>query len=194
MIYDMYGFPDELYRVRYPVRGSTAFARAALRLLGDAAEADNSWGVDHGTWSVLRHIYPNADVPVFQLSVDASAPARSHYETGAKLRALRDEGVLIFGSGNVVHNLSRVNWDMDGGYSWAEDFDGYIKQSILAGNDDNVVDYRRAGSSSSHAFHLLDHYAPLLYALGAKDAADSAVVFNDACVLGSLSMTGYLFG
>jgi len=192
-IYDMSGFPNELYRVRYPVHGSKPFARRTIDLIGNALEVDNSWGVDHGSWSVLRRVYPKADVPVFQFSVNASASAREHYETGRKLRALRNEGVLIFGSGNVVHNLSRVNWNMDGGYAWAEAFDGYIKRSILEGNDENVVDYRRAGSSASHAFHLLDHYAPLLYVLGAKDESDTVTVFNDACVFGSLSMTGYLF-
>ena len=193
MIYDMYGFPDALYRVRYPVRGSKAFADRTKELIGDDLLIDNSWGVDHGTWSVLCRMYPKADIPVFQLSVNASASAREHYETGKQLRALRKEGVLIFGSGNVVHNLSRVNWNMDGGYAWAQDFDGFIKRNILAGNDENVVGYRSAGSSATHAFNLLDHYAPLLYVLGAKDEADRVTVFNDACVLGSLSMTGYLF-
>lgn len=194
MIYDMYGFPDELYQVRYPAHGSQTYAHMTKELVGDNLEIDNSWGIDHGTWSVLRRVYPAADIPVFQLSVNASATAREHYEVGQKLRSLRNEGVLISGSGNVVHNLSRVNRDMDGGYAWAETFDGYIKRSILEGNDENVIDYQRAGSSASHAFHLMDHYAPLLYALGAKDESDPITVFNDACVLGSLSMTGYLFG
>lgn len=193
MIYDMYGFPDALYQVRYPVHGSQAYANRAKELVGDELSIDNSWGIDHGTWSVLRRMYPDADVPVFQFSVNASASAREHYAAGQKLRALREEGVLILGSGNIVHNLSRINWEMDGGYAWAEEFDGYIKTNILAGNDENVVDYHRAGSSASHAFHMLDHYAPLLYVLGAKDESDAVSVFNDARVLGSLSMTGYLF-
>ncbi len=193
LIYDMYGFPDELYQVRYPVHGSHKYAHMTKDFIGEKIEIDNSWGIDHGTWSVLRRVYPGAEIPVFQISVNASASAQEHYEIGQKLRALRNEGVLIFGSGNIVHNLSRVNWNMSDGYAWAEDFDGYIKKSILAGNDDNVINYRRAGSSASHAFYLLDHYAPLLYVLGAKDEADSATVFNDACVLGSMSMTSYLF-
>ena len=188
-------FPDELFAFDYPAPGHPEIAELVVDTVAPrwvGLDVD-SWGLDHGTWSVLCRMYPKADIPVFQLSVNASASAREHYETGKLLRALRKEGVLIFGSGNVVHNLSRVNWNMDGGYAWAQDFDGFIKRNILAGNDENVVGYRSAGSSATHAFNLLDHYAPLLYVLGAKDEADRVTVFNDACVLGSLSMTGYLF-
>ncbi len=193
MIYDMYGFPDELYRITYNAPGSPHIARLAKELIGDRAQIDNSWGLDHGTWSVLRRIYPNADIPVFQLSVDRLASAKVHFEIGSKLRTLREQGVLIFGSGNIVHNLARVNWDMDGGYSWAEEFDHYIKSNILSRNVENVIRFEQAGTSSSFAFTSLDHFAPLFYALGASDEKDNITVFNDSCVLGSISMTSYLF-
>jgi len=190
----MYGFPEELYRIVYGAHGAPELAHQTTQLVTKKVEIDNTWGIDHGTWSVLHRMYPRADVPVFQLSVDRSAPPEAHYQIGRELKALREQGVLIFGTGNVVHNLSRVNWNMDGGYPWAEEFDNYIKKSILEGNHDNVIHFERVGTSASLAFTMLDHYAPLLYVLGACDEEDSISVFNDACVLGSLSMTSYLFG
>ncbi len=193
-IYDMYGFPEELYKIVYPAKGSPYFAHLTKDKIGEEVTIDNSWGYDHGTWSVLHRMYPEADIPVFQLSVDRNATLAQHYEIGRKLRELRDQGVMIFGSGNVVHNLGRVNWDIEeGGYSWAEEFDAYIKKNILERKDDNVINYQNAGPSSSLAFTILDHYAPLLYVLGAADKKEEIKVFNDECVLGSLSMTGYLF-
>ena len=147
-----------------------------------------------GTWSVLCRMYPKADIPVFQLSVNARASMEEHEAIGRSLRALRDEGALIMGSGNVVHNLARVDWHTPGGFQWAGEFDGYIKRAILEGRRDDVLHYERAGKAASLAFTMPDHYAPLLYALGASDEHDSIRVFNEACVLGSLSMTSYIFG
>lgn len=194
MIYDMYGFPDELYRVQYPAPGSPKFARQTKELLGDLVKTDNGWGIDHGAWSVLRRMFPAADIPVFQLSVDASSPLEQHYAVGKLLAPLRERGVLILGSGNVVHNLAKVNWNMTDGYSWAENFDRYIKSRVVNHQDDDVVHYERAGVSAYYAFPTPDHFAPLLYALGARTQEDSVAVFNDECVLGSLSMTSYRFG
>ena len=193
MVYDMYGFPDELYRVQYPCPGSPKFARLAKELLGDVARTDNTWGLDHGAWSVLTHLYPEADIPVFQLSVDASAPLEQHFALGKLLKPLREQGVLLLGSGNIVHNLAKVNWNMSGGYAWAEEFDDYIKRCVQERDDEGVIRYDRAGASAYYAFTTPDHYAPLLYVLGARDEQDGVRVFNDDCVLGSLSMTGYLF-
>lgn len=193
MVYDMYGFPDELYQIVYPAPGSSHFAHVSRDLIARRVEIDNTWGIDHGTWSVLHRMFPQADIPVYQLSVDRLATPEEHYQIGRELTALREQGVLIFGSGNVVHNLARVNWDMSGGYAWAEEFDDYIKSNILARNDRDVIDYKKAGGASL-AFTTLDHFAPLLYTLGASGEEDGVTVFNDACVLGSLSMTGYLFG
>ncbi len=194
MVYDMYGFPKALYEIVYAAPGSPRFAHAAKELIGERAEVDNSWGLDHGTWSVLHKVYPRADIPVFQLSVDRSAPPAVHYQIGQALKPLRDQGVLIFGSGNIVHNLARVNWNMEGGLPWAQEFDAYIKQSILAGEHDKAVRFQEAGPSAKLAVPLMDHYAPLLYVLGASEGGEPVYVYNDACVMGSLSMTGYLIG
>ena len=193
MVYDMYGFPDELYRIVYPAPGAPDIARRVAGLIHRPTEFDSSWGLDHGTWSVLRRMYPTADIPVFQLSVDHNATPHEHMAIGRELAPLRDEGVLIFGSGNVVHNLGRINWGMEGGYDWADEFDGYIKRNVLARDFDRVADYQQAGSSARLAFPMLDHFAPLLYVLGAADAADSVQVLTDARMKGSLSMTSYLF-
>lgn len=192
-IYDMYGFPEELYRIVYNAKGSPHFAELAKSLISRKVIADNSWGYDHGTWSVLHRIYPEADIPVFQLSVDRNACASQHYQIGQELSELREQGVLILGSGNVVHNLARINWEMEGGYPWAEEFDNYIMENILERKDENVIDYEKAGKSSSLVFTSLDHYAPLLYVLGAAKKQEKVTVFNKTCILGSLSMTSYLF-
>lgn len=192
-IYDMYGFPDALYRVVYDAPGSPELAARTVQLLPEKMQADSTWGLDHGTWSVLCHMYPGADIPVFQLSVDRRATPKEHYAIGQVVKSLREEGVLVLGSGNVVHNLGRVGWDMQGGYPWAEEFDGYIKRAILDHDPQSVIDFEKAGPSARQAVPMLDHYAPLLYTLGASDPSDEITVFNDACVMGSLSMTGYLF-
>ncbi len=192
MVYDMYGFPKELYEVVYRPHGSPEYARLAAGLL-DNVRVDNNWGIDHGSWSVLRWIYPKADIPVFQLSLDLNASRQGHFEMGQALKPLRDRKVLILGSGNIVHNLSRVNWDMEGGYPWALEFDKYIKDRIVKRAFHDAVDYQRAGPSAQSAFRTTEHFDPLLYVLGASDEADRLTVFNESCTMGSLSMTGYLF-
>jgi 4,5-DOPA dioxygenase extradiol len=193
MIYDMYGFPRALYELKYPVTGSAELTQSIKALLEDGVTIDNGWGIDHGTWSVLCKMYPKADIPVVQLSVNARATAQVHYEIGRKLAQLRTEGYLILGSGNVVHNLALISWEMTEGYPWAQTFDDYVKSAILEGRHDDVVHYERAGDSAKKAFYTPDHYFPLLYALGASDAEDQVEVFNDVCLMGSMSMTGYLF-
>jgi 4,5-DOPA dioxygenase extradiol len=193
VVYDMYGFPDDLYRVNYQPNGSPELAHKTMSLISSEVKIDNSWGIDHGTWSVLCRMYPKADIPVFQLSVDAGASAENHIKIGRELASLRDQGVMIFGSGNVVHNLSRVNWEMDDGYSWALEFDEYIKDKIISGQYDSVLDYSKAGPSATLAFSTPDHFNPLLYVLGASNKSDKLTVFNDSCTLGALSMTCYLF-
>lgn len=194
MIYDMYGFPDALYRVAYAAPGAPETARRTKALLGDAAVLDDTWGFDHGAWSVLCRIYPQADIPVFQLSVDRNAAPATHLALGRKLRALRGEGVLILGSGNIVHNLGRVDWRMDGGYVWAGQFDRYVRDNVLNRSEENILHYERSGVPAGLAFSSPDHFAPFLYALGASDESDSVRVFNEACVMGALSMTSYQFG
>ena len=192
-IYDMYGFPRALYELKYPVKGDADLTEAVKVILGDTVSIDNGWGIDHGTWSVLCKMYPEADIPVVQLSVHARAAAQVHYDIGKRLATLRDEGYLILGSGNIVHNLALISWDMPGGFPWAQAFDDYVKSAIVEGRHDDVIHYERAGDSAKKAFYTPDHYFPLLYALGASDAGDQVEVFNDVCLMGSMSMTGYLF-
>ena len=192
-IYDMYGFPSELYELKYPVKGSPELAHNTKELLNSEVQIDNRWGIDHGTWSVLCRMYPEADIPVCQLSIDRNADAAVHYRMGQELSSLREQGVLILGSGNVVHNLSKINWELEGGYPWAEEFDTYIKKSILNRQYEDVLRYDKAGKSAKLSFYTPEHFYPLLYILGALDEKDQGSVYNDSCILGSLSMTSYLF-
>lgn len=193
MIYDMYGFPKVLYEVAYPAPGAPELAHLVKRLISWEVTFDNSWGIDHGTWSVLHRMYPAADIPVFQLSIDGDSPAEVHYEIGQEIRSLREQGVLILGSGNIVHNLARVDWDVEGGFPWATAFDDYIKQKIINRQHEDVIHYQSAGESAKLAFVTLEHYYPLLYVLGATWKEDQLRIFNDSCTLGSISMTSYLF-
>ena len=192
-VYDMYGFPKELYEVVYRPPGSPKHADMVLGLLKDA-QIDNSWGIDHGTWSVLTKMYPKADIPVFQLSLNEKASRKAHFELGRLLKPLREKGVMIMGSGNIVHNLFRVNWDLDKGYPWAYEFDGYIKDRIVNDEYDDVINYQNAGQCAKNAFGTTEHFDPLMYVLGAADQGDRLEVINESCVLGSISMTCYLFG
>ena len=194
MIYDMSGFPPELYAVVHPAPGAPELALEVGRMLDVKVAVDNTWGTDHGTWSVLHVMDPLAQIPVFQLSVDRNAGPAAHYALGQQLSVLRDRGVLILGSGNVVHNLRQVDFNMAGGYDWAVSFDAAVKERILARKDAEVVAYDAFGGMGRMAVPTPDHYLPLLYVLGAADAGDRITVFNEACTLGSMSMTGYLFG
>ncbi|MGD9887274.1 MAG: 4,5-DOPA dioxygenase extradiol [Bacilli bacterium] len=193
-IYDMYGFPKELYAIKYDVLGNPMLAEEVKRLIQKPSSFDNTWGIDHGTWSVLVHMYPKRDIPVFQISIDAKAPPQTHYQIGKDLQQLRNQGVLIFGTGNIVHNLRLVNWDMEQqGYDWAYEFDNYIKDNILKRNHQNIMDYHKIGRQASLAVPTLDHFNPLLYILGATDDQDEISIFNENCAMGSVSMTSYLF-
>jgi 4,5-DOPA dioxygenase extradiol len=191
-IYDMYGFPDELYRVHYEPAGSPADAKKALALLGASAREDNTWGIDHGVWSVLSNIFPAADVPVVMVSVDGQAGAGELYEAGRKLAALRDDGAMIFASGNVVHNLRLVDWNMTDGYGWAKAFDSTIRDAVLTGDHGRVLHFDGL-ENSSLAVPTSEHFLPLPAALGAVTEKDRPSVFNEYCELGSMSMTSYLF-
>ena len=193
MTYDMYGFPKELYEVKYNSPGAPEMAAFTKSLINRKVMVDNSWGYDHGTWSVLQVMYPAKDIPVYQLSVDRTIGGDQHFQLGQELKQLRDKAVLILGSGNVVHNLYRVNFGMAGGYDWAKEFDAYIKEKVVARQYQEVIDYRSAGKASELAFTTPEHFYPLLYVLGASDPIDEISVVNDACAFGSLSMTSYLF-
>lgn len=191
-IYDMYGFPQELYDLKYPVKGNAELTAEVQKLLGDAVSVNDEWGVDHGMWTVLVHMFPKADIPVVQLSVSRLLSAQESYELGRKLTALREEGILIFGSGNVVHNLSRVEWNNEGGSPAAERFNDYIREAVLHNETEKAIHYE-GHPDARYAVPTPDHYLPLLYCLGASDG-DQAEVFNNVCNLGSMAMTGFLFG
>jgi 4,5-DOPA dioxygenase extradiol len=193
-IYDMYGFPKELYEVTYQTAGSPEIAKAAKKLISKETEFDRSWGIDHGTWSVLVHMYPDRDVPVFQISIDADASPEEHYKIGTELKALREQGVLIFGTGNVVHNLRMVDWNKaNKGFDWAYEFDEYIYENLLGKNHEKILRYHELGNIARLAVPTPDHFDPLLYLLGASDKEDKISVYNKSCELGSLSMTAYLW-
>ncbi len=192
-IYDMSGFPPELYALKYPAKGCPELAAKALSLLGEKASIDNSWGIDHGLWSVLHRMYPEADIPVTEISVDMEATPIEHFRLGQKLASLRKEGILILASGNIVHNLYLIDWAKKGGFLWADTFDAWIEKTIKEKDFASVSQYEKAGGSAKKAFFTPEHFYPLLYALGAADLEDEISVFNDKRVLGSLSMTGYLF-
>ena len=193
-IYDMYGFPQELYEIIYNSPGDPKLAEYSKSLISKNSQYDDSWGIDHGTWSVLVHMYPNRDIPVFQISIDATAPPEVHYEIGQELKSLREQGVLLFGSGNIVHNLRMIDWNMkESGFNWAYEFDNYIRKNIENKNHENIINYSSLGESAKLAVPTPDHFYPLFYILGATDSEDKISIYNDSCTMGSLSMTSYLF-
>lgn len=190
-IYDMYGFPQELYEVKYPVNGSRQLSERVISLLGDDVKVNDEWGIDHGTWTVLTHMFPKADIPVVQLSVDGTVSTEKAYELGRNLASLRDEGYLIFGSGNIVHNLGLVEWNNLGGTEMAQKFNQYVIDAITFGETDKLIHFEDA-PYAGYAIPTPDHYLPLIYCLGAAEG-DKAEVFNNVCNLGSMSMTGFVF-
>lgn len=190
-IYDMYGFPKELYDIKYEPPGDKSLAQEASKLT--AGKLDHSFGIDHGVWSVLRRVFPKADIPIVEMSVDGTIAPKEMFDLGKKLKPLRSEGVLIFGTGSIVHNLSLVNWDMDGGYPWAVNFQSRVTKAVKEKDYSSLINYRKI-QDAGKAFTTVDHYAPLLYVLGAADEKDKIEIFNDKQTLGSISMTSYLVG
>ena len=172
IIYDFYGFPQELYEVKYPVEGSGKFAEKTSDLLKKYGVSCGQWGIDHGSWTFLKHMYPKANVPVFQLSVDYGKPAEYHYEMAKLLAPLREQGVLIIGSGNIVHNLRIIDWNPDANpFDWAVEFDEKVKELLLAGKHKELIDYKSLGRSAAMSVPTNDHYLPMTYplALAGKD-------------------------
>ena len=191
-VYDMYGFPPELYELKYEPTGCADLTRDVTDLLGADVEIDDSWGIDHGAWSILVHIFPKADIPVVQLSVNGDITARQSYELGQRLASLREKGYLIMGSGNVVHNLRRVEWENEHGNPAADRFDEAIKAAIEQRDDEAVIDYHRY-PDADYAVPTPDHFLPLLYILGASKG-ETPYIFNNVRNLGSMALTGYAFG
>jgi 4,5-DOPA dioxygenase extradiol len=193
VIHDFFGFPQELSNFEYPVSGSPELARQLADLVQPDVVAleDSAWGIDHGTWSVLAHMYPHADVPVVQLAIDATRPLEYHMDLGAKLAPLTSEGVLILASGNVVHNLRQIAWDGEGrGYDWAQRFDDEAHR--LMSNEPDSLGTLRTSDDFDLAVPTPDHFLPLAYVAGLASATNAAVsTFARGCTMGSLSMTSY---
>jgi 4,5-DOPA dioxygenase extradiol len=194
-IHDFYGFPQALFDVQYPAPGDPKLAQRVRELLAPVdVGLDQSWGLDHGTWSVLKHAYPDADVPIVQLAIDATKPAAFHHALGARLAPLRDEGVLIIGSGNVVHNLSTIGWGGGAPYDWAVRFNDYVRGAIERKDYRRLVEYENVGEAARFAVPTPEHYLPLLYVLGAQAEDESAQVAIDGLEMRSISMLSVWVG
>lgn len=198
-IHDFGGFPDALFQVQYPAPGNPALAASAAQLITTTnVGIDHDWGLDHGAWSVVKHMYPNADVPVLQLSIDYNKPPQYHFELAAQLKSLRKKGVLIIGSGNMVHNLRMVAWDKlrepEYGFDWAVEMNSIFKQKIANQDFRALIDYEKLNAAARLAIPTPDHYYPLLYTLGLTHDKDAPVFFNDKAVGGSLTMTSVEWG
>jgi 4,5-DOPA dioxygenase extradiol len=195
-LHDFGGFPDALYQVQYPAPGAPALAAEVAQRLGDFAAAPRTdWGLDHGTWSVLRHLYPQADVPVVQLSIDATRHWSDALRIGAALRELREAGVLILGSGGIVHNLGRVDWQGRAPTpEWALRFDRWVADRALAGEDATLADVGAFDADGRLAVPTPDHYLPLLYVLGTRYPDEAARVVHTGFELGSISLQALQLG
>jgi 4,5-DOPA dioxygenase extradiol len=198
-IHDFGGFPQALFDVQYPAPGNPELAKESVSLIHTAkAELDHEWGLDHGTWTVVRCMYPEAKIPVLQLSIDYTKGPQFHYDLAKELYALRKKGVLIIGSGNMVHNLRMVAWDKMNepgyGYDWALKMNDTFKQLITSGDHKPLINYESLGKEAMLAIPTPEHYLPLLYTLGLKGEKDAISFFNDKAVAGSLTMTSVKIG
>lgn len=198
-IHDFGGFPQELFDVEYPAKGSPELAKATSELITSTNVClDHNWGLDHGTWTVVRHMYPHADIPVLQLSIDYNKPPQYHYDLAKQLASLRKKGVLIIGSGNMVHNLRMVAWDKmqvpNYGFDWAIEMNTIFKEKIANNDFKALIDYEKLSSAAKLAIPTPDHYYPLLYSIALQDNKDEISFFNDQLVGGSLNMTSVKIG
>ena len=197
-IHDFGGFPQELFNVQYPAPGSPTLAKETASILKSArVEMDHDWGLDHGAWTVVRHMYPEANIPVLQLSIDYRKGPQYHYDLAKELFALRKKGILIIGSGNMVHNLSMVAWSRlneQYGYDWAIEMNEKFKELITSGSHDKLINYESLGKHARLAIPTPEHYLPLVYTLALKGDKDEIGFFNDKPVAGSLTMTSVKFG
>ena len=193
-IHDFGGFPQELFDVQYPAPGNPVLAKETAELLHSAhVEFDHDWGLDHGAWTITRHMYPEANIPVLQLSIDYTKGPQYHYDLAKELYALRKKGVLIIGSGNMVHNLRMVAWDRlndpEYAYDWTIQMNNKFKELIQAGDHKPLINYSSLGKEAMLAIPTPEHYLPLMYTLGLKSSKDEVSFFNDKAVGGSLTMT-----
>jgi len=196
-IHDFGGFPKALFDVQYPAPGNPVLAKETASLIKTSAVAlDHDWGLDHGTWTLTRHMFPKADIPVLQLSIDYTKGPQYHYDLAKELAALRKKGVLIIGSGNMVHNLGMISWDMinGGGYDWAIQMNDTFKKHILSQNHQALIQYEKLGREGGLAIPTPEHYLPLIYTLALQTNKEEAVIFNDKAIGGSLTMTSVRIG
>lgn len=197
-IHDFYGFPKELFGVQYPAPGNAALAADTATMLASHAhvELDHDWGLDHGAWTVVRHMYPDADIPVLQLSIDYTKDPAWHYSLAAELLELRRRGVLIIGSGNMVHNLRIMDWTKidGGGYDWAYQMNDDFKKLIDSKEHASLIGYQELGQAAHLSIPTPEHYLPLIYALALQDDREDVSFFNDKLVGGSISMTSVKIG
>jgi 4,5-DOPA dioxygenase extradiol len=196
-IHDFGGFPKELFAVQYPAPGNPELAAETAKMVKKTQVGlDHEWGLDHGTWSVVKRMYPDADIPVLQLSIDYGQPMQYHYDLAKELAELRKKGVLIIGSGNMVHNLGMVAWDKMNepgyGYDWAHEMNTIFKKYILEKNHAPLINYQSMGTAATLAIPTPDHYIPLLYTLALQEGNDETTFFNDKAVAGSLTMTSVI--
>jgi len=196
-IHDFGGFPRELYQVEYPAPGSPELARHVKDILSPVQVAlDESWGLDHGTWAVLRHVFPDTDIPVVQLSIDETQPPQFHYEIGKRLAPLREEGVLVMGSGNIVHNLHAYAWGNHGvnPFDWAVRFEKHARELLLKDDDDLLIAYEKLGQDALLSIPTPDHYLPLLYVIGARKEGEQVSFPVEGVDGGSVSMLAVQIG
>lgn len=198
-IHDFGGFPQALFDVQYPAKGSPTLAKETADILKPfEVELDEKWGLDHGAWTVIKHLYPNADVPVIQMSIDYTKSTTYHFELAAKLNELRDKGIMIIGSGNIVHNLGLAdfaNLNKDNyGFDWAIEVRSKVNNWLGDGNFKSIVEYDKQGKAFQLAIPTPEHYLPLIYTLGLKSKKDDLSMFNDKMLAGSLSMTSVRIG
>lgn len=198
-IHDFGGFPQALFDVQYPAAGNPDLAKHTASLIQSThVGLDHDWGLDHGTWSVVRHMYPEANIPVLQLSIDYHQPAAFHYELAQQLLSLRKKGVLIIGSGNMVHNLRMVAWDKlnqsEYGFDWAIEMNELFKERIGNGDHQSLIEYQKLNKAALLAIPTPDHYFPLIYSAALARSNDEITFFNDKAVGGSLTMTSVQWG
>lgn len=197
-IHDFGGFPKALHEVQYPAPGSPEIAAQTKSIITSTEVGlDDKWGLDHGAWSVIKHMYPDADVPVLQMSIDYTQPPQYHYNLAKELASLRNKGVLIVGSGNMVHNLGMVAWDKlneEYAFDWAKEANEKMKTWITEGNHTSLIDFANQGSAFKLAIPTPEHYLPLLYTLALKEEKEAVTLFNDKPLAGSLSMTSVKIG
>jgi 4,5-DOPA dioxygenase extradiol len=195
-IHDFYGFPKQLFDVQYPAPGDPALAKETTSVIKKTEVGlDHEWGLDHGTWSVVKRMYPEAKIPVLQLSIDYTKSPQFHYELAKDLASLRKKGVLIIGSGNMVHNLGVMDWKLrDSGYEWAVETNEKFKSLIQDGDHTPLIKYESLGKGAKLSIPTPEHYLPLIYTLGLKEEKEDLSFFNDKTVMGSVSMTSVKIG